>query len=214
MFKEMVNQLNTESILPNDLHDTVSTQQVNTKQVDTDEPMLIEMVVARKLLRGNENRCARHAMERAVKETPMKSKKCRQKLAQYVRAQLKKDQSKYMKVRHSMQSKQKANIGSIVTFKMDYRDVSSPHGIPTFGFALSTNDLGQEYKSFLISSCSCGCLFIPCCSHCSGYRISICASCSHVFIKKTKRYSIEMRVEGFSNSLCTTTADNGFAIIG
>jgi len=42
--------------------------------VDTDELMLNEMI-ARKLLCGNEKRYARHAMERAVKETPMKSKK-------------------------------------------------------------------------------------------------------------------------------------------
>ena len=37
--------------------------------------MLNEMVLAMKLLCGNEKRYARHAMERAVKEMPMKSKK-------------------------------------------------------------------------------------------------------------------------------------------
>ena len=112
MFKEMVNQFNTELILPSDLHDTVSmTQQVNTEQVDLDGELLLNEMVARKLRLGNENRCARHAMERAVKETPMKSKKnARQKHAQYVRAQRQKDQSKYMKGRH-MQSRQKATIG-------------------------------------------------------------------------------------------------------
>jgi hypothetical protein len=76
MFKEIVNQFNTELILPSDLHDTVSmTQQVNTEQVDFDGELMLNEMVARKLRRGNENRCARHAMERAVKETPMKSKK-------------------------------------------------------------------------------------------------------------------------------------------
>ena len=95
----MVNQFKTELILPSDLHDTVSmTQQVNTEQVDLDGELLLNEMVARKLRLGNENRCARHAMERAVKETPMKSKKnARQKHAQYVRAQRQKDQSKYMK---------------------------------------------------------------------------------------------------------------------
>ena len=120
----MVNQFNTELILPSDLHETDSmTQQVNTEQVDFDGELMLNEMVARKLRRGNENRCARHAMERAVQETPMKSKKnARQKHAQYVRAQRQKDQSKYMKGRH-MQSRQKATIGSIVTLKMDYRDV-------------------------------------------------------------------------------------------
>ena len=61
MFREVVNQFNTESILPSDLHDTVLRQQVDTG----DELMLNEMV-ARKLLCGNENRYARHAMESAV----------------------------------------------------------------------------------------------------------------------------------------------------
>ena len=88
MFKEMVNQSNSELILPSDLHDTVSmTQQVNTEQVDFDGELMLNEMVTRKLHHGNENRCARHAMERAVKETPMKSKKnARQKHAQYVRA--------------------------------------------------------------------------------------------------------------------------------
>ncbi len=63
MFKEMVDQFNTVLILPSDLHDTVSTQ-----QVDTVEMMLNEMV-ARKLLSGNESRYARLAMEREFKET-------------------------------------------------------------------------------------------------------------------------------------------------
>ena len=126
MLKEVVHQFNTELILPSDLHDTVSmTQQVNTEQVDFDGELMLNEMVARKLHLGNENKCARHAMERAVKETPMKSKKnARQKHAQYVRAQRQKDQSKYMKGRH-MQSRQKATIGSIVTLKMDYRDVLS-----------------------------------------------------------------------------------------
>ncbi len=53
MFKEMVNRFNTELILPSDLHVTISTQQVNPEQVDTDELMINEMV-ARKLLCGNE----------------------------------------------------------------------------------------------------------------------------------------------------------------
>ena len=143
MFKEMVNQFNTELILPSDLHDTVSmTQQVNTEQVDFDGELMLNEMVARKLRHGNENRCARHAMERAVKETPMKSKKnARQKHAQFVRAQRQKDQSKYMKGRH-MKSRQAATFGSIVTLKMDYRDVSNPHGIPAIVFALSTNELG------------------------------------------------------------------------
>ena len=66
-------------IVPSALYDTVSTQQVNTEQVDTeqvdtDELILNEMVARRKLLCGNENKYARHAMERAVKETPIKSK--------------------------------------------------------------------------------------------------------------------------------------------
>ena len=70
----MVNQFNTELILPSDLHDTVSmTQQVNTERVDFDGRLMLNEMVARKLRHGNENRCARHAMERAVKETPMKS---------------------------------------------------------------------------------------------------------------------------------------------
>jgi hypothetical protein len=44
---------------------------VNTEPLlDTDELILNEMV-ARKLLCGNENKYARHTMERAVKETPM-----------------------------------------------------------------------------------------------------------------------------------------------
>ena len=148
MFREVVNQFNTELILPSDLHDTVSmTQQVNTEQVDFDGELMLNEMVARKLRRGNENRCARHAMERAVKETPMKSKKnARQKHAQYVRAQRQKDQSKYMKGRH-MQSRQKATIGSIVTLKMDYRDVSNPHGIPAIVFALSTNELGRGIQA-------------------------------------------------------------------
>ena len=42
-----------------------------------------------------------------------------------------------------MLSEQKANIRSIVTLKMDYRDVSKPHGITAIVLALSTNDLGQ-----------------------------------------------------------------------
>ena len=72
----MVNRFNTELILPSDLHDTVSmTQQVNTEQVDFDGELMLNEMVARKLRRGNENRCARHVMERAVKETPMISKK-------------------------------------------------------------------------------------------------------------------------------------------
>ena len=67
----MVYQFNTELILlPSDLHDTVSmTQQVNTEQVDFDGQLMLNEMVARKLRHGNENRCARHAMERAVKET-------------------------------------------------------------------------------------------------------------------------------------------------
>jgi hypothetical protein len=44
--------------------------------VDTDEVILNEMV-ARKLFHGNENRYARYAVERAIKETPIKSKKCK-----------------------------------------------------------------------------------------------------------------------------------------
>jgi hypothetical protein len=62
MFREVVNQFNTELILPSDLHDTVLRQQVDTG----DELMLVNEMVARKLLCGNENRCARHAMESAV----------------------------------------------------------------------------------------------------------------------------------------------------
>ena len=51
-----------------------------------------------------------------------------------------------MKGRH-MQSRQKATIGSIVTLKMDYRDVSNPHGIPAIVFALSTNELGRGIQA-------------------------------------------------------------------
>ena len=48
MFKEMVNQFNTELILPSDLHDTVSmTQQVNTEQVDFDGELMLNEMVAR-----------------------------------------------------------------------------------------------------------------------------------------------------------------------
>ena len=85
----MDNQFNTELIFTSDLHDTVTmTQQVNSaEQVDLDGELLLNEMVARK--------CARHAIEKAVKETPMKSKKnARQKHAQYVRAQRQKDQSK------------------------------------------------------------------------------------------------------------------------
>ena len=57
----MVNQFSNELILLSDLHDTVSTQQVNTEQVDIAELMLNEMVAA-KLLCGNENRHSRHSM--------------------------------------------------------------------------------------------------------------------------------------------------------
>ena len=46
-----------------------------------------------------------------------------------------------------MQSRQKATIGSIVTLKMDYRDVSNPHGIPAIVFALSTNELGRGIQA-------------------------------------------------------------------
>ena len=68
MFKEMVDQFNTELILPSELHDTVSmTQQVNNEQVDFDVELMLNEMVARILRRGNENRCARHAMERVVK---------------------------------------------------------------------------------------------------------------------------------------------------
>ena len=88
MFKEMVNQFNTELILPSDLHDTISmTQQVNTEQVDIDGELMVNEMEAMKIFLGNENRYAQYAMERAVKETNMKSKKnARQKHAQYVRA--------------------------------------------------------------------------------------------------------------------------------
>ena len=48
MFNERVDQINSELILPSELHDTVSTQQVGM------------------------NRYARHAVERAIKETPIK----------------------------------------------------------------------------------------------------------------------------------------------
>jgi hypothetical protein len=41
MFKEMVNQSNSELILPSDLHETDSmTQQVNTEQVDFDGELM------------------------------------------------------------------------------------------------------------------------------------------------------------------------------
>ena len=50
MFKEIVDQFNTELIVPSELHDTVLTQQVNT-----DELMLNEMV-ERKLIRGSKSR--------------------------------------------------------------------------------------------------------------------------------------------------------------
>ena len=52
MFKEMVDQINSELILPSDLHDTVSTQQVNTDGV-----MLNEIVLARKLFCWNQQGC-------------------------------------------------------------------------------------------------------------------------------------------------------------
>ena len=49
MFKEIVNQFNTELILPSDLHDTVSmTQQVNTEQVDFDGELMLNEMVGRK----------------------------------------------------------------------------------------------------------------------------------------------------------------------
>ena len=85
----MVNQFNPELILLSDLHDAVSiTQQLKTEQVDFVGELMLNEMAARKLRRGNENRCARHAMERAVKETPMKSKKNeRQKHEQYARVQ-------------------------------------------------------------------------------------------------------------------------------
>ena len=58
MFKEMVNQFNTELILPSDLHDTVSmTQHVNTEQVDFDGELMLNEMVARKLRCGNEQMC-------------------------------------------------------------------------------------------------------------------------------------------------------------
>ena len=131
----MVDHFNTELIIPSDLHDPVSTQQ----EVDTDELML-NVLEARKLLPGNENRYAKPAMDRAVTdETHMKSKEYAiQKHAQYVRAQRPKDESKNMK---------KENIGSIVTLKMDYSDVSNQHGIPVIGFAISTNELGQGIQA-------------------------------------------------------------------
>ena len=77
----MVNQSNSELILPSDLHETVSmTQQVNTEQVDFDGELMLNEMVARKLRCGNENRCKRYAMERAVIETPIKIKeKCKTK---------------------------------------------------------------------------------------------------------------------------------------
>ena len=60
MFKEMVNQFNTELILPSDLHETVSmTQQVNTEKMDFDGELMLNEMVARKLHCGNENRCPR-----------------------------------------------------------------------------------------------------------------------------------------------------------
>ena len=52
-----------------------------------------------------------------------------------------------MKGRH-MQSRQKAtSTGSILRLKMDYRDVSNPHGIPAIVFALSTNELGRGIQA-------------------------------------------------------------------
>ena len=49
MFKEMVNQFNTELILPSDLHDSVSmTQQLNTEQMDFDGELMLNEMVARK----------------------------------------------------------------------------------------------------------------------------------------------------------------------
>ena len=145
----MVNQFNTELILPSDLHDTISmTQQLNTEQVDIDGELMVNEMEAMKIFLGNENRYAQYAMERAVKETNMKSKKnARQKHAQYVKAQRQKDQSKKVKGRH-MQSKRKATIGSIVTtIEMDYRDVSNPHVIPAIVVALSTNKPGQGIQA-------------------------------------------------------------------
>ena len=44
MFKEMVNQFNTEMILQSDLHDTVSI----TQQVDFDGELMLNEMVARK----------------------------------------------------------------------------------------------------------------------------------------------------------------------
>ena len=36
---------------------------------------------------------------------------------------------------------------TVVTLKMDYRDVSNPHGIPAIVFALSTNELGRGIQA-------------------------------------------------------------------
>ena len=49
-----------------------------------------------------------------------------------------------------MQSRQKATIGSIVTLKMDYSDVSNPHGIPALSSPYLQMNLDEEYKQYLI----------------------------------------------------------------
>ena len=43
-----------------------------------------------------------------------------------------------------MQSRQKATIGSIVTFTMDQRDVGNPHGIPAI---VAINELGRGIQA-------------------------------------------------------------------
>ena len=80
------------------------------EQRDFDDELILNEMVARKLRRGNENRCARHAMERAVQETPMKSKKnARQKHAQYVRAQATTEGTEEIHERQTYAVKEKGN---------------------------------------------------------------------------------------------------------
>ena len=68
-------------------------------------------------------------------------------------------------------------------------------------------------SGFHIWSCCFCLLFIPCSRSFSGFRIWSCHLLLHSHLK-TKSYCIEMRAEGLSHSLCTTTAASGFTIIG